>query len=276
MQPPDEVEGFECNFVLNMKTIFSSAILAISIFSATAQTLTPPEPSHMAKGMLKMNLTDFAVGKYSMSYERMFSGWTTAELTVSGIGMTSRSSAYTIARPNYDYYDSYYYDYPIPADIELVYSGWEVTLAGRKYGWVDQGIPDGFYASVFATVGGVNVTADEDIYELSFDPDTVDWSPNTYVKEIDHTLSVKKWGFGMLLGYQMLAANGLGVDAYIGPMFRGITRTYDMEGQTSADAEDIVQRRLNDHYFMPGLNQSTYFANTGPWFAGGIRVSMAF
>ena len=31
-------------------------------------------------------LTDFAFGKYSMSDERMFDGWTTAELTVSGIG----------------------------------------------------------------------------------------------------------------------------------------------------------------------------------------------
>ena len=124
--------------------------------------------------------------------------------------------------------DSYYIDYPIPADVEAVYSGWEVTLAARKYGWVDQGIPDGFYASVFGTVGGVSVTMDERIPVLDFDPDTVDWALDAFVDEIDHTLDVKRWGFGVTLGYQMLAANGLGVDAYIGPMFRGITRTYDM------------------------------------------------
>ena len=259
-----------------MKHLLSVLAAGLFMASATFAQTTEEAPTMMAQGMVKLNLTDFAFGKYSMSYERMFDGWTTAELTVSGIGLTSQSSAYSIARPAYDPLDSYYIDYPIPADVEAVYSGWEVTLAARKYGWVDQGIPDGFYASVFGTVGGLSVTMDERIPVLDFDPDTVDWALDAFVDEIDHTLDVKRWGFGVTLGYQMLAANGLGVDAYIGPMFRGITRTYDMPGQSAADAERIVEQRLNNYYFLPGMNQAIYFANTGPWFAGGIRVSMAF
>ena len=35
--------------------------------------------------------------------------------------------------------------YPsLPADLDLVLSGWEVQAAVRKYGWVDDGMPDGF------------------------------------------------------------------------------------------------------------------------------------
>ena len=47
--------------------------------------------------------------------------------------------------------------------------------------------------------------------------------------EVDHKLDVTKWGLAAV-GYQWLTESGLGIDAYMGPMFRGINRTFVMDG----------------------------------------------
>ena len=47
---------------------------------------------------IKVNLTDFISGKYSLSYERVIGPWTTAEFTVTSIGMTTSDYTYTIAQ----------------------------------------------------------------------------------------------------------------------------------------------------------------------------------
>ena len=44
-------------------------------------------------------------------------------------------------------------------------------------------------------------------------------------------------GFGLTIGYQWLMQSGLGLDAYLGPMFRGITKEFTMEGRSPSEAE---------------------------------------
>ena len=259
----------------------SSRILATAAFAAVvvsasgqATSSTLSEPVLLHEGLLKVNLTDFIAGKYSLSYERVFGSWASAELTVTGIGMTTSDYAYTIAQPVYYGWDSFYPN--LPADLDLEMSGWEVQGAVRKYGWVDDGVPDGFYASAFLTVGETSIQADERFRPVAFDPDTVTWEPGAHREEIDHTLNVTKWGFGLTVGYQWLTDSGLGLDAFVGPMFRGVTRTYLMEGYSPTEARDLVRQRIQQHYWLSPGPSEHYYGNTGPWFTGGLRVSLAF
>ena len=244
-----------------------------------------------------MSLTDFISGKYSLSYERVVDDWTTAELTVTGIGMTTTDYTYTIAQPLLYPWDSFYPN--LPADLDMEISGWEVQAAVRKYGWVDDGVPDGFYASAFLTAGAATVHADERIRDVAFDPDTVTFEPGAFLDEIDHTLNVTKWGFGLTIGYQWLTIPGGSARivrqrtqqrstgrAYMGPMFRGITRTYLMERYSPEEARDIVRQRFVEGIltsdaaatgWAPDRQKIHYNGNTGPWFSGqGLRVSLAF
>ena len=258
-------------------TLLASAAFAAVVFSAQAQeSSAAPEVLH--DGLLKVNLTDFISGKYSLSYEHMLGNWSSVEATVTGIGMTTSDYTYTIAQPaaplSISPWDSYYPN--LPADLDMEMSGWEAQVAIRKYGWVSRGLPDGFYASAFITAGSTTIDADERIRPVAFDPDTVTFEPGAFLDEIDHTLSVTKWGFGLTIGYQWLTKSGLGLDAYMGPMFRGITRTYLMEGHSAEEARDIVSQRTQQRYWMGPGPAEHYNGNTGPWFNGGLRVSLAF
>ena len=253
------------------RPFFATAALAAVVLSGQAQSTTPDV---LHEGLLKVSLTDFISGKYSLSYERVMGDWTTAEFTVTGIGMTTTDYTYTIAQPLLYPWDSFYPN--LPADLDMEISGWEVQAAVRKYGWVDDGVPDGFYASAFLTAGAATVHADERIRDVAFDPDTVTFEPGAFLDEIDHTLNVTKWGFGLTIGYQWLTESGLGLDAYMGPMFRGITRTYLMEGYSPEEARDIVRQRTQQRYWMGAGPAEHYNGNTGPWFSGGLRVSLAF
>ena len=198
-------------------TALTCTVWANSIWAQTESGNTPPQILHDC--MVKVSLTDFIAGKYSLSYERVLGNWSTAEVTVTGIGMTTSDYSYTIAQPVYYGWDSFYPN--LPADLDLEMSGWEVQGAVRKYGWVDDGVPDGFYASAFLTVGAATIHADERIRPVAFDPDTVTWEPGSFLDEIDHTLDLKKWGFGLTVGYQWLTDSGLGLDAFMAPCFAG-------------------------------------------------------
>ena len=81
-----------------LASLFATAAFAAVVFSAQAQeSSTGPEVLH--DGLLKVNLTDFISGKYSLSYERMLGNWSSVEATVTGIGMTTSDYTYTIAQP---------------------------------------------------------------------------------------------------------------------------------------------------------------------------------
>ena len=257
----------------SLTTLFATAAFAAVVFSGQAQESTA-EPNVLHDGLLKVNLTDFISGKYSLSYERMLGNWSSVEATVTGIGMTTSDYTYTIAQPAMYPWDSFYPN--LPADLDMEISGWEAQVGVRKYGWVDRGVPDGFYASAFFTAGAATIAADERIRPVAFDPDTVTFEPGAFLDEIDHTLSVTKWGFGLTIGYQWLTESGLGLDAYMGPVFRGITRTYLMEGYSAEEARDIVRERTQQRYWLGPGPAEHYNGSTGPWFSGGLRVSLAF
>ena len=257
--------------LIHVRRFLLSATFGLTTLTTWAQA---DAPERLHDGLVKVNLTDFISGKYSLSYERVIGPWTSAELTVTGIGMTTSDYTYSIAPPVTYPWDSFYPS--LPADLELVLSGWEVQGAVRKYGWVDDGMPDGFYASVFLTAGSANVEADERIRDVTYDPDTVTFEPSAFLDEIDHTLKVTTWGFGLTVGYQWLTESGLGVDAYFGPMFRGMTRTFSMDGYTDAEAKDIVGNRLQQRYWLRPGPSELYNGTTGPWFNGGVRLSLAF
>jgi len=252
----------------------TAALAAVVVSGQSQSSPASGSPEVLHEGLLKVSLTDFISGKYSLSYERVIGPWATAELTVTGIGMTTSDYSHTVAQPVYYGWDSFYPN--LPADLDLEMSGWEVQGAVRKYGWVDDGVPDGFYASAFLMLGATTIHADERIRPVAFDPDTVTWEPGSFLDEIDHTLDVKKWGFGLTVGYQWLTDSGLGLDAFVGPMFRGMTRTYLMEGYSPSEARDIVRQRIQRHYWLSPGPSEHYYGNTGPWFTGGLRVSLAF
>ncbi|MDG1674650.1 MAG: hypothetical protein P8H88_04310 [Flavobacteriales bacterium] len=114
-------------------TLFATAALAAVVVSGQSQSsLVSENPEVLHEGLLKVSLTDFISGKYSLSYERVIGPWATAELTVTGIGMTTSDYSYTIAQPVYYGWDSFYPS--LPADLDLEMSGWEVQGdAGRDH-----------------------------------------------------------------------------------------------------------------------------------------------
>ena len=109
-------------------SLLATAAFAAVVFSAQAQeSAATPEVLH--DGLLKVNLTDFISGKYSLSYERMLGSWSSVEATVTGIGMTTSDYTYTIAQPAMYPWDSFYPN--LPADLDMEISGWECVEEKR-------------------------------------------------------------------------------------------------------------------------------------------------
>ena len=93
--------------------------VALITMTAPLQAQTNESPVRLHDGLLKVSLTDFIAGKYSLSYEHVFGTWASAELTVTGIGMTANNSTYTIAQPLVDPFSSFYpSNLVLPADFE--------------------------------------------------------------------------------------------------------------------------------------------------------------
>ena len=182
---------------MNWISLKATAALVVALIGTSALA-QPNAPERLHDGLVKVNLTDFISGKYSLSYERVIGPWTSAELTVTGIGMTTSDYTYSIAQPITYPWDSFYPS--LPADLELVMSGWEVQTALRKYGWVDDGMPDGFYASVFLMAGSANVEADERLRSVTYDPDTVMFEPGSFLDEIDEIDDAARAGQVLVIG----------------------------------------------------------------------------
>ena len=49
-----------------------------------------------------------------------------------------------------------------------------------------------------------------------------------------------------------------------------------MDGYTDAEAKDIVGNRLQQRYWLRPGPSELYNGTTGPWFNGGVRLSLAF
>ena len=140
-------------------------------------------------------------------------------------------------------YSSFYPS--LPADMTTEMSGWEVSApCASTAGWTT--VPDGFYASAFLRAGGVTIEADERCAQPST---RTPCSGNpAFLDEVDHN-GRTKWGLARRWATK-LTESGLGIDAYMGPMFRGINRTFVMEGYTNEEARDIVRQRIQQRYWM--------------------------
>ena len=268
--------AFVCALVCAIASVVTSIPSAHgqSLGSGFASGEPVAPPAFLEQGLFKVNLTDFVFGKYSMSYERAVGTWASAELTLTGVGMTSTDHTYSVAQPLIDAWNSSYPN--LPADMEITMNGWEVRAAARKYAAVDIGLPNAFfYASAFASLGATVLTGDEHIHPLPAGMDTVVWAPGAFLDEVDHTLDVQTFGLGFTLGFQYVTENGLGVDGFLGPMFRGVHQTYLMEGYSPTEARSIVRQRMQQNYWLAPGPAEHYYGNNGPWFSAGLRVTLA-
>jgi hypothetical protein len=251
--------------------IYFAAVALSAAMTASAQQVSQEAPAQYPQGM-RVSLTDFAAGQYTATYERVLGSATTVAVSIGGIGYTRELRDAYIAS-GYDLNTGMWKG--VQADFLAEVSGFEVTPEIRRYGYIHDGMPEGFYGSAFFQLRRQTSTVDEDI-----DPsvDASDWYETSYAHPIDHTLQVGSFGAGFAVGYQWLADNGLTVDANFGPMFRSISRDYEFvdlpEGEEAAI--DGVQERMDMNYGESYGMWDLYLSRTGPWFRGTISVGICF
>jgi len=255
----------------HVHTYFVCVSLALATSALHAQQVSADAPAQFGQG-LKVSLTDFAFGQYTATYERVLGSSTTAAISLGGIGYTQELRDVYIAsgyNMNTGMWDA------VQADFTAEVSGFELTPEVRRYGYIHDGLPEGFYGAAYLQIRRATVVADEDIDLATV---TSGWFETEYGHEIDHTLKYGSFGAGFGVGYQWLADNGLTVDANFGPMFRSVSRTYEFndlpEGEEAAI--DGVQERMDNNYGDSYSMWDLYLGRTGPWFRGSISVGICF
>ena len=251
--------------------LYFAAVAISAAMAASAQQVTEDAPAQYPQG-LKVSLTDFAAGQYTATYERVLGSSTTVALSIGGIGYTREERGAYIAS-GYNMNTGQWTG--VQADFLAEVSGFEFTPEVRRYGYIHDGMPEGFYGSAFLQLRRQTCVIDEDI-----DPATVtsDWYETAYAHPIDHTLKMGSFGGGFAVGYQWLADNGLTVDANFGPMFRSISRDYSFDAlpEGKEAAVDGVQERMDANYGDSFGLWDLYLSRTGPWFRGTVSVGICF
>lgn len=249
------------------KILCASALIALTS-SLSAQRVEEGAPAQRTQ-LLKVNLTDFAIGQYTAAFEHVLNDNSTLVINVGGIGYTVDQSSVYLGSA----YDELGVWSDLRGNLTAEASGFELTPEYRRFGYIHDGMPEGLYVSMFAQIRSLNVALDEDLpvdaVEEMFGLD--------YPHEIDHDYALFTFGAGFNLGYQWMADNGLSIDVYFGPMFRAVNRTYDFGDNLPLGEEaaiDAVNERTRNVYY-PGLGLSdAYRARTGPWIRGGITVGL--
>jgi hypothetical protein len=262
-----------------MKMLHRFAVVAIAasvVPVASAQKVVGEAPAQY-EHLVKVNLLDFAFGQYTASYERVIGPYTSVALNLGGIGYYDASESYSIGS-NYNAWGIWS---NAPAEIEMEVSGWEFTPEIRRYGFIFDGMPEGLYASAFLQFRGLTAAVDEslDIEDIDSELYGID-----YPHEIDHTLRFFSVGGGFNLGYQWMADNGLAIDAYFGPMFRSVRRTFEfdrlpagVDPDPQGTAEEAAEDRIrNDYWMRQVVSNDLYTGRSGPWVRGGISVAISF
>ena len=256
---------------------FAAVALAAALMPvASAQKVEGEAPAQFEQ-LVKVNLLDFAFGQYTASYERVVGPYTSVVLNLGGIGYYDASSSYSLG----SFYDEWGVWYSAPAKIEMEVSGWELTPEIRRYGFIFDGMPEGLYASAFLQLRGLTAVVDETLDLEGIDSELYGID---YPYEIDHTLNFFSFGGGFNLGYQWMADNGLAIDAYFGPMFRNVRRSYEFDAlpvgvyaDAQKVAEDAAEARVRDDYwFNRPPSNDLFTGRTGPWVRGGISVAVSF
>lgn len=238
------------------------------ILTASAQRVDEGAPLQR-ESLVKVNLTDFAIGQYTAAFERVLSENSTIVLNLGGIGYAVNESQVWLG----DYYSELGNWSTLRADFEAEVSGFEFTPEYRRFGYIHDGMPEGLYVSMFAQIRKLTAVVDETL-PIEASDEVFDLK---YPHEIDHEMNTFTVGGGFNIGYQWMADNGLSIDVYFGPMFRSVNTTYQFNGDLPLGeeaAEEAIEDRLRNRY-NPGFGLSdAYKARTGPWIRGGLTVGL--
>ena len=238
------------------------------ILMASAQRVDEGAP-HQRESLIKVNLTDFAMGQYTAAFERVLNENSTFALNLGGIGYAVNPSQVWLG----DSYDEWGNWSSLRADLEAEVSGFEFTPEYRRFGYIHDGMPEGLYVSMFAQIRKLTAAVDETL-PIEANDEVFDLK---YPHEIDHEMNTFTVGGGFNIGYQWMAENGLSIDVYFGPMFRSVNTTYQHNGDLPLGeeaAEEAIEDRMRNRYY-PGFGLSdAYKARTGPWIRGGLTVGL--
>lgn len=241
-------------------------IFAFVAFSSTsvAQEISQPQQ------VFKISLSDFALGQYSLEYERVAGEDWSAGVSISGIDFETSAESYYLGH----FYDAMGEWHSVYSKIDASVSGFEACLNLRKYGVIKGDMPEGFYAGVFLQLRHVK----SDLAEEFSAPEAYSiWYGQAYPHSIDHQAEFNSLGIGVQLGYQWMADNGLSLDVFAGPMFRRANRTlaFDELPVSEEAALDAVDDRMHQYYHISSLSRF-YQARTGSWFKAGLSLGLAF
>lgn len=236
--------------------------------NATAQDSGTDELPVFAR-LVKVSLSDFALGHYTVYYEHALNAQSTILLGLSGIAKYDRFQGYSIG----SYYDEFGYWYGVDSNLDIAMTGFEITPEIRRYALVNDRMPEGLFASAYGQFRSLSVDTDES-FETSDLPET--WYDTPYPYEIDHTMKVTTFGLGFSVGYQWMADNGLAMEAFIGPLFRAVSRSYEFTDLplNQQAAEDGVEDRIMGSFYPGGMLRDTYIGRTGPWIRFGLNIGI--
>jgi hypothetical protein len=243
-------------------------VLISASVEVCAQRVTEDAPPQFTQ-LFKVNLTDFAFGQYTAGYERVLNSSTTLGILVGGIGFYEESinSNFGARYDNSGFWEG------TEAAVEAEVSGWELSPEVRRYGYIHDGMPEGLYVAGYLQLRSLRAEVDEEVDFLNQNLYGVD-----YQHEIDHDLRLFTFGAGINLGYQWIADNGLTIDAYFGPMFRSVNRSWDFDAVPEGQeiAEEAATDRMRESYSLRPVLYDMYNGRTGPWLRGGIQVALGF
>ena len=243
----------------------SHALLLVFSMSLTLQAQEDTDGSNI----LKISLTDFIIGQYTLGYERVMGPDWSMNASISGVG-------YEVAAQNYSL--GYFYNEigewsTLQGQMEANVEGVALSFGLRKYSAAHEIKSHGFYGGVFTQWRQCNTELSEELDDVQPFSDVYGIA---YPYTVDHTAKVRSLGVGVELGYHWLSKNGLSLDAYAGPMFRSMSREYVFEvvPMTEADALQGVERRLNYNYYSSPQFSDLYNGRTGSWFRAGITLGL--
>lgn len=238
------------------------AVLSASLFSPVSAQAEPQE-----EALLKLNMFDFVHGRYELLYEKVLDHETTFQMAINGIGWVENARG-----GQYYYDDETFTDYYFDSEAVLEHSGWGITPEIRRYAWVNGGVPEGVFLSLFARYEVHAISVDEEAIDIS------DWpeSFSIYDGEVDFSAKRTQMGAGLLVGFQWVADNGISLEVFMGPEFRSLNMRWDFDSEMSdlevEAAQDAFRDRILDRSSF--RTQNLFNARTGPYVRFGITAGL--
>jgi len=237
-------------------------LLALNLSSSAQESLSD-------FNVIKISLTDFAIGQYTLGYERMMGNDWSVNATVSGVGYAVNSRSFSMG----SYYNEWGEWFNIESEMEAQVEGFGTSIGLRKYS-VHEGLElHGLYGGVFAQWRNCKTDFIEDFE--NFEAFSEFYSLE-YPHNLNHTSTMNSLGVGVELGYHWLSDNGLSLDVFAGPMFRSFKRenTFESLPMSEANAEDGLDDRFRNHYYTSPQFSDLYQGRTGSWFRAGITLGL--